>query len=317
LYVWTIVAGLAIGILNAKFGWSLLDFNDMSSSSQDMLAGLILVPIALACDVLIYAAFGNSIGKGLLGAKVQTLNGSPLPAPLYAGRNFQVWIFGLGLGIPIIALFTEISGYRTVAKGERTRWDIQYGCRVSKSPRKAGHYFVALLLFIAFFVAVGYGKMMEQSQVTAQNQPPVSWQNPVTHLSAVILPGGWRLLPANSKLPPNTYLYIDSTNQVVVGIGFEATDMTIADYTDAILKGNPTLAVIRNGQVTTDGSRPVWSGSGAGVPDGSTDSVTVRAHVFNGNGGYWRVFAAAPQGHDEALAQEDEVYRAVMQTMPP
>jgi hypothetical protein len=321
LYVWTVIASFIVGILNASFGWSLLDFGGMTASSQDALAGLILVPVALICDVLVYATFGNTIGKALLGVKVLTLNGAQLPAGLYAARTFQVWIFGLGLGIPIIALFTEISGYRTVSKGERTRWDIKYSCRVSRSPRRVGHYFIAVLIFLAFFAALVYGKMLEQNEMRAQtaalNQPPVSWQNPFNQQSVVILPAGWHLLPANSKLPPNTYLYADATNTTVIGIGYEATDMTLDEYTDAILRGNPTLAVIRNGSVITDGSKQVWTGSGSGVPTGSTDAITARAHVFGGAGGYWRVFAAAPQGRPDVSEQEADVYRAVSRTTAP
>ncbi|SKC69744.1 RDD family protein [Paraburkholderia hospita] len=317
VYVWVLVVGFVVGILNARFGWSLLQFKGMSSSAQDTLAGVLFIPFALVCDVMVYASFGNTIGKGLLGVKVQTLDGSPLPARTYALRTVDVWIRGLGLGIPIVALFTEIAAYRALANGGRTSWDIKYGCRVSKAPRKIGHYLVAVVLFVLFILAMGYGKSMEQRQIDAQNQPPVSWQNPVNQQSAVILPGGWRLLPRNSKLPPNTWLYVDATNQYVVGIGFEQTNMGLEDYTDALLKGNPTLAIIRDGAVIADDSRRVWTGSGTGVATGSTDSMTVRAHVFGGNGGYWRVFAAAPQGQDQGIAQEQDVYRAVSQTTTP
>jgi len=317
LYVWALVLEFAVGVLSARFGWSLLEFKGMSPSSQDMLNGVLIIPFALFCDVLVYAAFGNSIGKGLLGVKVQTLDGTPLPARVYAARSVDVWIWGLGLGIPIVALFTELGCYRTVAKGERTRWDIRYACRVSKAPRRIGHYLVAVALFAAFVAALGYGKVEEQRQVEAQNQPPVSWQNPVTHQTAVILPAGWRLLPSDSKLPPNTYLYVDPTNQYVVGVGFEEANIGLEDYTDALLKGNPTLALIRNGGVNADGPRQVWTGSGSGVATGSNDAMMVRAHVFGGNGGFWRVFAATPAGREEGVAQELDVFQAVLQTTTP
>jgi hypothetical protein len=317
LYVWLIVVGFAVGILNARFGWSLLEFGGMPRSSQNTLNAILITPFALICDVLVYAAFGNSIGKGLLGVKVQTLNGAALPAQTYAMRTVDVWIRGLGLGIPIVALFTEIAAYRAVAGGGRTSWDIRYGCRVSRTPRKIGHYLVAVALFLGFVVVVGYGSKEEQRQRDAQNLPPVSWQNPVSGQAAVILPAGWRLLPRDSKLPLNTWLYVDATNQVVVGIGFEKTDVRLEEYADALLRGNPSLAIIRDGSVVAEGFRQVWTGSGTGIATGSTDVMTVRAHVFGGNGGFWRVFAAAPQGRDEGLAPEPDVFRAVLQTTTP
>ncbi|MFM0033944.1 RDD family protein [Paraburkholderia strydomiana] len=317
LYVWAIVVGFVAGLLNLKFGWSLLDFGDMPASSQDALSSILMIPFALVLDALVYAAFGNTVGKGLLGVKVTTLSGEPLSARTYAARNAYLWIFGLGLGIPIVALFTEIASYRTVAKAERTRWDLRFGCRVRKTPRKFGHYFLAVALFAAFIAVLGYSKTMEQKQVTAHNQPPVTWKNPVTQKTAVILPAGWRLLPTSTKLPPNTYLYVDSTNQSVLGIGFEQTDASLEDYAQALLLGNPTLAVIHNGTLTTNGARQVWTGSGSGVVSGMKDSMTVRAHVFAGNRGYWRIFEAGPEGRDESGAQEAAVYRTVLQTSVP
>ena len=317
LYIWSLVVGFVVGILNARFGWSLLAFADMPSSSQDMLSGILIIPIAIVCDVLVYAAFGNSIGKGLLGVKVQMLDCAPLPARTYAARSVDVWIRGIGLGIPIVALFTELASYRALLGGKRTSWDIKYGCRVSRAPRKFGHYLTALALFLAFIAALGYGRMEEQRQKDTQNLPPVSWQNPLTRQTATILPAGWRLLPQSSNLPPNTWLYADATNQVVVGVGFEAANVGLDEYADALLKGNPTLAVIRNGSVVADGAGQVWTGSGAGVASDSTEAITVRAHVLAANGGFWRVFAAAPASHESDIALEPGVFRAVTRTLTP
>ncbi|HEX5459552.1 MAG TPA: RDD family protein [Steroidobacteraceae bacterium] len=92
---------------------------------------LLLLPFALTLDSLIYWALGNTPGKAVAGIKVLTEDGRRLlRAPAYLGRNFGVYFFGLGLGLPLISLFTVIYGYRRAAAGDASTWDRFAGSRV-------------------------------------------------------------------------------------------------------------------------------------------------------------------------------------------
>ena len=92
---------------------------------------VLLLPFALVIDAGIYRALGNTPGKAIAGIKVLTEDGRRLlSAPAYLGRNFGVYFFGLGLGLPLVSLFTLIYGYRRAAAGEMSTWDRLSASRV-------------------------------------------------------------------------------------------------------------------------------------------------------------------------------------------
>jgi hypothetical protein len=85
---------------------------------------LLLLPLALVLDAGLYWALGNTPGKALAGIKALAQGGSHmLSAPVYLGRNFAVYFFGLGLGLPLVSLFTLIYGYVHAEAGEMSTWD--------------------------------------------------------------------------------------------------------------------------------------------------------------------------------------------------
>jgi HAMP domain-containing protein len=118
---------------------------------------LILLPFALIMDAVIHWALGNTPGKAIAGSKVLAEGGGrPLSAAAYLGRNFGMYVFGLGLGVPLVSLITLIVSYRHAAAGEISRWDRFSGSRVyalSGAPRRTwvavGAYFLVLLALIA------------------------------------------------------------------------------------------------------------------------------------------------------------------------
>ncbi|MGH8169919.1 MAG: RDD family protein [Steroidobacteraceae bacterium] len=92
---------------------------------------LILLPFALAMDALMHWALGNTPGKAIAGIKVLAEDGRrPLGAAAYLGRNFGVYVFGLGLGLPLVSLITLIVSYRRAGAGQISRWDRFSGSRV-------------------------------------------------------------------------------------------------------------------------------------------------------------------------------------------
>jgi uncharacterized RDD family membrane protein YckC len=92
---------------------------------------LLLLPVALILDTLVYWLLGNTPGKAIAGIKVLTADGRRLlSAPKHLGRNFGVYVFGLGLGLPLIDLVTLIYAYRRAAAGDLSAWDRFSGSRV-------------------------------------------------------------------------------------------------------------------------------------------------------------------------------------------
>jgi uncharacterized RDD family membrane protein YckC len=94
-----------------------------SNGPAKNLAGIVLLPVALVVDALLYSLLGNSLGKLILGIRVRHEDGRRLSLAAYLARNFRLYFYGLGIGIPLISLFTLISSHRRAARGELMSWD--------------------------------------------------------------------------------------------------------------------------------------------------------------------------------------------------
>jgi hypothetical protein len=101
-------------------------------TSYDALAGqkwkwtplLLLLPVAMVMDTLIYWALGNTPGKAIAGIRVLEEGGRrPLRALAHLGRNFGVYGFGLGLGFAPATLITLIYSYLRARAAKVSIWD--------------------------------------------------------------------------------------------------------------------------------------------------------------------------------------------------
>ncbi len=72
---------------------------------------------------LIIGLTGSSLGKLIFGVKVMKLDGSLLGPMDGISRDVTVWVKGLGLGVPIIALFTQVVAYQRLKGKGSTSWD--------------------------------------------------------------------------------------------------------------------------------------------------------------------------------------------------
>jgi uncharacterized RDD family membrane protein YckC len=136
---------------------------------------LALLPLSLALDTLIYWALGNSPGKAIAGIKVLKEDGRrPLSAPVHLRRNLGVYLFGLGLGLPLLSLITLIWSYGRAAAAEPSIWDRFARSRVyalSGGGRRtwlaAGVYLLGTLGLFAF----GLHERQNDSRYTAAHTP--------------------------------------------------------------------------------------------------------------------------------------------------
>jgi uncharacterized RDD family membrane protein YckC len=83
----------------------------------------LLLPVVLIVEALVYAAFGNTPGKALAGVEVVADSGGRLALPTYLKRNLEIYLFGLGLGFPLISFVVLIANYMRARRGEISTWD--------------------------------------------------------------------------------------------------------------------------------------------------------------------------------------------------
>ena len=125
----TVVHGL-IGFFLLGFAWYAIApisadvFFNFVVTPQGMLVNIILTALlAAVIGGFVVGATSSSVGKALFGIKVLNTREETIGIGQGLLREFKVWLFGLGLGIPIVALVTMSVAYRRLTGRGSTSWD--------------------------------------------------------------------------------------------------------------------------------------------------------------------------------------------------
>jgi len=86
-------------------------------------AGVVLYLIWLPAEALFLSMFGTTPAKWLFGIRVAQPSGDLLSFSGALNRSFLVFVQGVGLGIPLVALFTQMFAYRRLTTTGTTLWD--------------------------------------------------------------------------------------------------------------------------------------------------------------------------------------------------
>lgn len=93
---------------------------------EKMLIAMAVLPVALVINAAIVTIFGNSLGKTILGIVIRPDPSSgPVDFMWSLRREFQVWLYGLGLGVPPATLVMAILNYQMVKGGGSTNYDLE------------------------------------------------------------------------------------------------------------------------------------------------------------------------------------------------
>ncbi|MBX9740212.1 MAG: RDD family protein, partial [Beijerinckiaceae bacterium] len=202
--------------------------------SSEAVIGLVILPVALALNALCLSLFGNSLGKTLFGLKVVPADGSERFT--FWGnlrREFKVWVYGLALGIPIIALFTMARNYREVGSGRSATYDKGFANVKVKEislARRAVSMMFAGFLVLGLVLVSAIGK--EEARKSAKSQ---EWTNPVSGLSTRV-PAGWALSTTNAPDDSTLYTFVaaDQTKLVYFAAETVGGNTELLAYADAI-----------------------------------------------------------------------------------
>jgi len=129
--------------------WLFPEFVAQAFWADGAILTLALVPIALLIDALIFLLFDQSIGKAVAGLKLQKDTGARLSFRELASRNLNLWVYGYGLAIPIVSLFTLVAAYLDLDKKGSTHWDRSSSTTVIQSGSSALRTGAALGLTLA------------------------------------------------------------------------------------------------------------------------------------------------------------------------
>lgn len=97
--------------------------NWIQEPGSDTVFGWLLVPLILLVEGCIFALFGNTPGKALLGIVITTTEAEKITPRHYFDRLINVWWGGLGTGFPLASLFTMLFQYRKLKMHGHTSYD--------------------------------------------------------------------------------------------------------------------------------------------------------------------------------------------------
>jgi hypothetical protein len=110
--------------------WTFIDIESLIATNN-ILLGFLLMVFWILLDGVYMAYFGTTLGKKMMKIKVTMQDGAKMSRFVAFKRSRLVWLRGMGLGIGIIELITNIVGYRKLKKEKITSWDRDLGLEVT------------------------------------------------------------------------------------------------------------------------------------------------------------------------------------------
>lgn len=104
--------------------------NDSIYNYYSLLMIILIIPLLLIFDTLIYIIFGNTFGKWCYGIKVINKTGTKLSLNEYIKRDWYVLFYGLGLLIPIVYIISMWTQYKSVKHNNTSLYDEKLGYKV-------------------------------------------------------------------------------------------------------------------------------------------------------------------------------------------
>ena len=103
-------------------------------------------------ESIMLVLLGTTPGKFILNTRLLVTNDKEINITQALSRSFKVWWRGLGIGVPIIALFTQIVSYSNLKKTGKTHWDRATGFDVEHG--EIGVMRIILFVFL-FSITIG------------------------------------------------------------------------------------------------------------------------------------------------------------------
>jgi RDD family len=286
LGVTVLPVGFLIGFVVALTSpaWNIW-IQDPTNSS---LFGLLIIPIAFLVDAVIVGLCGNSIGKALLGVHIRDVTDKPLPFGSHLRRNFSVWVYGFGLCIPLIAIFTMVSQARALRMNGTTGYDKgRYRVHgVKLSPMRSIGATAVMVLLMSVVVYLNAEQHSENIAYAVGH----SWVNPVT-FSEVQIPAGWVSSSHTNErgLPIYVFTYPGENLTVVFGSEKLQQGITGKAYAQAFpFAVKNAMMLERTAEGAPVAGRNSWNTNGYMVAD-ATQKVTVT--IVQGDNQMWRTVA--------------------------
>lgn len=142
------LASLAIGVIIGLVSPT----SDIHNYS-DAVIGLLVVLLFIPVEAMFISCYAATPGKAILSiAVVQAETGERLRFVQSLERAVDVWVRGVGLGLPLVTLFTALHQHKLLTRDGATSYDKASGCVSRSGPLGLGRLIVTVLVVLAIGV---------------------------------------------------------------------------------------------------------------------------------------------------------------------
>lgn len=149
--------GMVLGVLSPQFAANF--FSIFEKPEGRLLESMLTTFVATFLTAAFIGFTGSSIGKFFFGLRVMDKDNRPLGYKTAFKREMMVWVRGLGLGVPIIMLFTAYSAYKKLLKDGNTTWDQELGCQVVYRSNSIKQIALGCIGFIIFLGVAAWTRL--------------------------------------------------------------------------------------------------------------------------------------------------------------
>ena len=271
-----------------------------------VLFGVLLLPLVALFLALCMIVAGTTPGKAIVGVHVPVGQGRSR-IKFYLLREFKVWAAGLGLGIPFVALFTQVRQYRLLAAGKAASYD-EGNPEIIANPSKAR--LAASIVVVAALFTVNSILRTEEQKGETNIRATQTWVNPVTKKTATI---GKTWQAQEMKTNSGRAFYFASNELLAEAIlGYEefpSDGVQVATYANAIKAAVASdISISSQWQPVLIQGMPALRAMGNSIK--FTDSTVEVTVVVKGRDA-WRTLVFA-RGNSPAQAVEKEKFVKAM-----
>lgn len=137
--IFSLLTGFVIALVHPEF-----------LEMSDALVGMVLLVFYNLYEPVLLSLIGTTPMKALLNVRVRNREGNKLTFPEALVRMLKVWLRGLGLGIPLISLFTHITAYNRLKNQGITSWDQDGGFVISHRDVPWWRWLVLISIIVGF-----------------------------------------------------------------------------------------------------------------------------------------------------------------------
>jgi hypothetical protein len=276
---------------------------------NELLFSLLIMPLVALLLGVSMTLLGSTPGKAIVGVQV------PVPPGgrrfwFYLTREFKVWIAGLGMGIPFVALFTQIAQYRRLASGRPASYD-EGSPTVVASPSKMR---LGIAVALVAVLLIGNTILRTEDKRAASNLTATqTWVSPVTGKSATI---GKSWQPQPIEAGSGTAFYFVASELLSEAIfGHETLP---SDNIDTMTYANAIRDAVASEVIINTEWQPVqvqgMSGVRAtGISTRASDATVEVTIVVNGRDA-WRTLMFIRGSSAEQLTEKDRFVNAMFGT---